>query len=282
MSESDRVRTRAFPGLDANLGPARPLSSADSEWLIEQVVGRTLVPEQRRSRPMRLRTLWLAAIVVTSAAAATIVHQKIQRNAATTAPAVNVPQRQNKKLAPHHAPSERASDPNEDTVANSQPIASALAAQSSKVPSRDREVNPVVSAASAMMREQAVAVVDELSEANELRRKNQWQTAEAAYRAIAARYPRAPEATVALLAAAELRFEHLGDVTGALRLYQSVSRGTALGVEALFGLSRAYRALGYSEAEATALRSLIDAYPSSLQADGARARLKQIADSTHP
>jgi len=285
MSDSKRVRTRAFPGLDANLGPARPLTSVDSEWLIEQVVDRAIEPEKRRSLPFSLRTLSLAAIVVvTSAAAATLVHQKVQRNAAATGTAVTAPQRQNRKPAPRRAPPERASDPNEGTVANSPSIPSAAAAPSSDVPSRTREVAIIgVSAASATLRAQEVAIVDELSAANELRRKSQWQTAEAAYRAIAARYPRAPEAAVAQLAAAELRLEHLGDAAGALQLYQSVSRGSALGVEALFGVSRAYRALGNSEAEAAALRSLVDAFPTSLQADGAHARLKQLAEnSTHP
>jgi len=126
-------------------------------------------------------------------------------------------------------------------------------------------------------------VVDALSAANDLRRQSQWQAAEAAYRGIAARYPRTPEAIVAQLAAAELRLDHLGDAAGALRLYQAVPHGNALDVEALFGISRTYRVLGDPAAESAALRSLLDAYATSLQADGARTRLRQLsAESTTP
>lgn len=284
MSNSeDRVRTRAFPGLDADLGPARPLSSANSQWLIEQVVGRALEPEKRRLRPLSLRTLSLAAIVVvTSAAAATVVHRRIQRSSVASGPAVSAPQRQNKKAAPWRAPPARVSEPGDDTAPQTLP--SAEATPSDKVPSPTHEgISTVANAPSAGSPAQEVAIVDELSEANDLRRQGKWQAAEAAYRGIAARYPRAPEATVAQLAAAELRLDHLGDAAGALRMYQSVPRSSALGVEALFGVSRAHRALGNTDAEAAALRSLLDAFPTSLQADGARVRLKQLlADSAHP
>ncbi len=285
MSNSDRVRTHAFPGLDTDLGPARPLSPADAEWLVEQVVGRALEPEKAsRPRPLSLRSLSLVAIVVvTSAAAATVVHQRIQRNAAASAPAVSAPQRQTKKPSPWHALPGRASELSEEAAPIAETAPSAAAA-SANVASPAREVAPpVASGSNSASPAQEDAIVDELSEANDLRRKAEWQAAEAAYRRVAARYPRAREATVAQLAGAELRLEHLDDAAGALRLYESVPRGSALGIEALFGVSRANRALGNRAAEAAALRSLIDAYPTSLQADGARARLKQLStDSAHP
>lgn len=284
MSNSEQTRRpRAFPGLDAELGPARPMSRADTEWLIEQVVERALEPEKtRRLRRTSPRALSVAAIVVvSSAAAATLVHQKFQRNTATSAPAVSAPQRQTRRPALGRIVPQRESPSSEGIRPNAEAVPSAETAPNANTPTPTREGAPLAaSAAISLSPVQEAAIVDELSAANDLRRKAQWQAAEAAYRDVAAHYPRAPEAAVAQLAAAELRLEHLGDATGALRLYQSVPRACALGVEALFGVSRAYRALGDGAAEASALRSLLEAYPTSLQADSARERLKQLAETS--
>jgi len=286
MSNSEQSRRpRTFPGLDADLGPARPLSRADTEWLVEQVVGHVREPETMpQRRRLSLRTLSLAAIVVvSSAAAATVVHQRIQRNDAVAARVVAAPPRQTNKPTHGHAVHERAIDSSENVDVAIEIDRSVEVAPSSQTPATREVPPPVTSASSAVSATRGYAIVDELSAANDLRRQAEWQAAEAAYRSIAAHYPGAAEAAVAQLAAAELRLEHLGDAAGALRLYQSVPRSSALGVEALFGVSRAYRALGNADAEAAALRSLLDAFPTSLQADGARARLKQLsADSTHP
>jgi len=284
MSNSEQSRRpRTFPGLDADLGPARPLSRADTEWLVEQVVGHVREPETRPRR-LSLRALSLAAIVVvSSAAAAAVVHQKIQQNDAVTEPVVAAPPRQTNKPTHGHAEPERALEPSASVTPDSPNDPGVEVAPGSKAPVIREVTPPVTSASSAVSATRGYAIVDELSAANDLRRRAEWQAAEAAYRSIAAQYPRAPEAAVAQLAAAELRLEHLGDAAGALRLYQAVPRSSALGVEALFGVSRAYRALGSADAEAAALRSLLAAFPTSLQADGARARLKQLsADSAHP
>jgi TolA-binding protein len=277
MSNSEaRATPRKFGGLDARPGPARPLSPADTEWLIEQVVLRALEPDHKplRRRP-RLRMLSFGALaVVTSAAAGTLVHQKFAQNVITGAAATSASQRQTRRPARDGAPAQPASEP------SAQPAQTAQAVPTAPFSTSAHETRSLVTTtSSARVPTQEVhesRVVDELSAANVLRRDAQWQAAEAAYRSIAARYPQAPEAAVAQLAAAELRLEHLGDAAGALRLYGAVPKNSLLGVEALSGLSRAYRALGNSAAEAETLRSLLDAYPTSLQADNARARLTQL------
>ncbi len=272
MTDSEpSARPRAFLGLDAELGPARPLTSVDAEWLVEQVVERALVPAKRpRSRILSLRSLSLAALaIVTSAAAATVVHQRFHKSEVASSPDVAGPQLQSKK----HAPVRSLAQPTSEPIAETAP--SAVAPAPLRV-----TVAPTTNSANAISAANEVTAVDRLSAANELRRKAQWQAAEAAYRDVAVRYPQAQEAQVAELAAAELRLEHLGDAAGALRLYQSVPQSSALGVEALFGVSRAERALGDGAAETTALRALLDAYPTSLQADSARERLKQLAAET--
>ncbi len=276
MTNSEQARRpRAFRGLDADMGPALPLSSADASLIVEQAVARALAPEVTvRPRGFGLRKLSLAAIVVvTSAAAAGIVHRTLQRTEAPSAPAVHAPQQQTKGKSSNQKPQPRAAEIGELPATDLQPEPSAVAAAS------------VVAAAAAHASTVAapeVAIVDELSAANDLRRRAEWRAAEAAYRSIAVRYPRAEQAAVAQLAAAELRLDHLGDAAGALRMYQAVPRGSALGVEALFGISRAARALGNRNAEANALRALLDEYPASLQADGARSRLKQLSAELTP
>jgi len=137
MTSSQPIRRpRTFQGLDAEHGPARPLSRADTQWLIEQAVGRALQPETKsRPRVRSLRTLSLAALaVVTSAAAATVVHQQLQRNAALSAPAHSAPQRQIKKLAPGRTQSVSASKPEIMSV----PSAEAPVADSTPPPARSK------------------------------------------------------------------------------------------------------------------------------------------------
>jgi len=240
----------------------------DVEWLVDQVVERALVPAKRpRSRILSLRSLSLAALaVVTSAAAATVVHQRFDKSVVASSLDVTGPQLQQKK----HAPVRSLAQP------TSEPIPEAAPSAVEPAPPRVSAV-PATNSPTAISSANEVTAADRLSAANELRRKAQWQAAEAAYREVAVRYPQAQEAQVAELAAAELRLEHLGDAAGALRLYKSVPQSSALGVEALFGVSRAERALGDRAAETTALRALLDAYPTSLQADSARERLKQLA-----
>lgn len=251
-----------FPGLDAGLGPARQLSPVDTEWIVGQIVGRALRSTSKpRPRLWSLRSLSLAALaIVTSAAAATVVHQ-VRKSVATTAPAVAGPQRQPQTKPPRRAPppatSEAIPEPTEvpEIVGPTRELApSSLPNSAARTPSAS----------------------DQLSAANVLRRSAKWAAAEAAYSAVAARYSGTQDGYVAQLAAAELRLGHLGDPRGALRLYQALPRDNPLGVEALFGVSRAHRALLDRTAEMAALRLLIEAYPTSLQADGARARLKQL------
>jgi hypothetical protein len=291
MSNSERsAKGRTFPGLDAGLGPARPLSRPGVEWLVEQVVERAFGPGKKpRPRLLSLRSLSLAALaIVTSAAAATIVNQ-VHKNAGASAPHVSGLRQQPKK----HSPARSRPLPASERTPEAAPVADIPAAapdsrapleKSAGVPPLARESTaPAANSLNSISAANEAPAADQLSAANEFRRQGRWQAAEAAYRDVAARCPQTQEAYVAQLAAAELRLEHLGDPAGALRLYESVPRNNALGVEALFGVSRVYRALGDPKSESVALRSLLDAYPASLQADRARKRLKQLAaESTAP
>jgi tetratricopeptide (TPR) repeat protein len=231
-----------FPPLDQEPGPAPPLAPEELDRTVERVVSRL---EPRRRQP-RVGLVWygLAAIVVAaSAGAVTLMARR----------PVSVP----------------ASEPS--APGGSAPLIEAPPSATSAV---DRPSPPAPRA--------SVTPADRLGLANDLRRAGRWRDSEAAYLAIATDYPAAPEAYVATLAAAALRLEHLGDPAGALKLYQTSSRRGPLGVEALFGVARAERALGRSDAEVAALRAVIQAYPESLQADRARRRLGELRPEGGP
>jgi hypothetical protein len=79
MSNLEHEEQRGgFLGLDSNLGPAKPLTPVDANWLVAQVVSQVLLPAPvHRRRVFELRPLALAAIVVAaSATAATVARQK--------------------------------------------------------------------------------------------------------------------------------------------------------------------------------------------------------------
>jgi hypothetical protein len=268
MTHAERGGKRGeISGLDGNLGPARPITPSQSRWLVDRAVNQVLARRSTsHSRVVNIRSIALAAIVVTaSAAAATIAHQRYYASTRAAGPELEM-----HESAASHVPSH----PNSAASAVSQDI------PAETVPNATPSNSPVHSAPSVAQSTATVAVADRLAAANELRRAGQWRRAERAYLDIAARYPSVPQASVASLAAASLRLEHLADPAGALQLYKSLTRVSALGVEALYGVARCHQALGDKSAEIAALHNVIAAYPTSLQADRARERLQQIASTS--
>jgi tetratricopeptide (TPR) repeat protein len=247
---------QGFPSLDGQAGPAVPLSPGESAALVERVIDRVL---SRTERPRKLRLAWLALaaiVVAASAGAATWVAQR--RTPAGIAPSASD--------VPLSAPSQGRAY----RLYPALPIPLSVAEPQPSTPRRSLALPPPSGSIK-------ITAADGIGAANELRRAGRWQAAEAKYREVVADFPSAPEAYVATLAAAALRLEHLGDPAGALRLYQSLSRGGSLGVEAMFGVARCHRALGQTAAEKAALEAVVSAYPTSLQSDRARQRLGEIS-----
>ena len=249
----DRV---GFPPLDRGPGPAPPLAPDDLTRMVERVVSQ-FRHETPRRRPPGLVWYGLAAIVVAASAGAVTL------------------------MAKRHVPAPSPSATSQTAGAQSvpEPRPSATPAPLAEPPP---SAAPAVDRPSLPAPRASVTVADRLGNANDLRRAGRWRDAEAAYLAIATDYPAAPEAYVATLAAAALRLEHLGDPAGALQLYESSSRRGPLGVEAMFGVARSERALGRPDAEVSALRAVIRAYPDSLQADRARRRLEELRPEGGP
>jgi hypothetical protein len=129
----------------------------------------------------------------------------------------------------------------------------------------------------------AVTPPDLLAEANRLRRSGSYAQAEATYRQVVQLNPRGREAHVARVAAASLRLDRLNDPAGAASLYRQAARGSGgLAAEATFGLARASRALGDRGAETQALRAVVERFPRSPYARPATDRLRSLGVNITP
>jgi len=121
---------------------------------------------------------------------------------------------------------------------------------------------------------------DLLKTANQLRQQARWRDAEQTYRRVNTIYPRSPSAYVALIAAASIRLEQLGDAKGALDLYNlavKIDPSGALDIEARMGIARAWKQLGKREREIKSLRRFLQKYDSGPMAQQAKQRLQVIS-----
>ena len=123
------------------------------------------------------------------------------------------------------------------------------------------------------------SVEDRLAAANRLRRDKRWSAAAEAYADISRAHPRTDGAYVATVAEAAIRLGHLAAPRVARSLYRrAIQRRPqgSLDAEACFGVAKASRALGDSDAEVSALRRLIAKHPGSIYVATAAARLEAL------
>jgi TolA-binding protein len=127
---------------------------------------------------------------------------------------------------------------------------------------------------SAAAREKDAATL--FDEANTARRRGNHADAAAAYRRLIESYPRSSEAHESLVTLGRMRLED-GDAANALPSFDAyVSRGGPLAAEAMLGRALALEQLGRADDERGAWSALIDAYPDSVHARRARARLAEL------
>lgn len=113
------------------------------------------------------------------------------------------------------------------------------------------------------------------ADGNAQRREGEPARARALYRELQRRYPRSPEAIISHVSLGRVLLE-LDDVDGALDQfddYLARSPRGALAEEARFGRASALGRLGRSAEERRAWQDLLEAFPSSVYAERARARL---------
>lgn len=250
MPDSEEIAERLV--LDAQPGPARPLSAADESALVARIL------QQAKARPdasVRKRRRWhvliAAALLVTGAAAA----QRLLRSEEEPMPVLSTQLGASLEMA--KAKAKKVEVRPEPKVASAQP---------------EGETPPPTFPA-------AKRGADLLRQANQLRGERKWQAAAAMYARVMREYPGTPAASAARIAVADLKLHHLGDAEGAQKLYaaaqQEEPRG-ALSEEAAWGMVEAHRARGDAAAERDALRSFLQRFPNSALAGRARSRLEQI------
>ncbi len=121
--------------------------------------------------------------------------------------------------------------------------------------------------------EDAASLFDE---ANAARRRGDHGGAAVTYRRLIAQYPRSGEARESPVVLGRMLLDD-GDAANALGCFDAyVSRGGPLTAEAMLGRALALRQLGRADEERDAWTALAEAYPDSVHARRARARLAEL------
>ena len=128
-------------------------------------------------------------------------------------------------------------------------------------------------AAAATLGEDAASL---FADGNGARRRGDHDGAAAAYRHLIAQYPRSDEAHESLVGLARMLLDD-GDAANALPYFEAyVNRGGVLAAEAMLGKALALERLGRAGEERRAWATLVEAYPDSVHAERARARLAEL------
>jgi len=271
--------------LDDEGGPALPLDEAARSREIEALFARrdallearSLVPREgrlRRSQHVALGGLLLGAALLTVFARQSTTSQSGARRSVEGSPTVAAADPHQERPTPVATP---ASEPRSVDVASlpslpSLPPVTAPLAERATASSSPPPASPRTNA-------EEEEAEDLLRTANRLRADKQWSEATRTYEKVLERYGRSGQAYPAMVSAASLRLNRLSDPAGALRLYERALAARPTGTlaeEALFGQARAYRDLGRTDDERSALRRFISNHPSSWHADDARQRLQEL------
>jgi hypothetical protein len=261
--------------LDAQPGPARRISAARGEEMVNEAIRRAQVPPGsfvriRPERALQKAAGWgvlLVALFATGSAGAVFLVAKARWAAAPPSASVERPLRStHNETAPHDS----RPSPQVDRAPEDLPSAAPQ--------EQEQEQEPAVRVAPA--HEQSAEEL--LRKANELRAKHRWMEATHAYEQTMRWFPGSAEAYSATVAAGFLHLDHLGDARGALRLLNGALRMRpegALSEEVRWGRIEAFRALGAAASEQGALRDFVGRYPKSLFITRADARLRDLAEA---
>jgi tetratricopeptide (TPR) repeat protein len=272
-----------LPSLDADAGPARPLSERELALFAARIEQQFARPVPRRLRRGPLRLVLVAASFAASAAAAVygvVVLQAALLQGETAAPASNAPsQAPRSPTPPSPSPPVPGSDAPEPALSDAAPVEAPTEERpGSERPARlnAAPLGSKTAPRSSPGRSRSPAA-DRLAAANALRGERRYREALDVYLQVIELDPNGMPAAVARVAAAEMRLEQFGDVAGAEQLYrQAKTRGGELTAEAQFGLAQVYRARAETGRERRALEEFVARHPDSPLVAAARRRLQAL------
>jgi TolA-binding protein len=245
------------------------------EALVERVLRRALTPT--RTRSSRWRQAWLVAAASLCVAAASFgapwLAQHIQESPPSAAPPGSSPG------APVAAPATRAKVP--QASVNAERSAALAPEPATRSPERQPEsaapssLPPRAAAASAPSESVAETAAQLYAEANRARRAGQTALAITRYSDLQRKFAGSAEAQSADMALGMLAMGQGRAKEALLHFGRVVSRGAGGGLlpEALWGQGQALAMLGQSDAARASYARILDEYPDSAYAAGARARL---------
>ncbi|MES1183066.1 MAG: tetratricopeptide repeat protein [Myxococcales bacterium] len=245
------------------------------EALVERVLRRALTPP--RARSSRWRQAWLAAAASLCVAAASFgapwLAKRVQESPQPAAP------RGSSAGAPVAAPSTRTKVPRATVdVEPSEAVAPELATGSPERrlrPAAPSSLPPRASAAPAFSESVAETAAQLYAEANRARRAGQTALAITRYSDLQRKFAGSAEAQSADMALGMLAMGQGRAKVALLHFGRVVGRGAGGGLlpEALWGQGQALAMLGQSDAARASYARILDEYPDSAYAAGARARL---------
>jgi len=286
-----------LPLLDAEAGPARPLAERELLLLADRIE-RQFAQRRRPLSRLTPRRLLLAGGLFAASAAAAVAGVNVLRHSANPTPATSLPAvaeappappsaaepsvvsplPEPAEPAPATAPSlgteERPAEPGDSKEPGAVPKSSDSsppALPSSRNGATGRPGSHPSAAPS------GTVASDRLAAANSLRSRHRYREALALYLQVIEIAPNGMQASVARVAAAEMRLEQFGDLAGAEHLYREArTQGGELTAEAQFGLAQVARARGDESGERRALQDFLSRHPESPLGAAARRRLNTL------
>lgn len=264
--------------LDAQPGPALPLSPADADVLVEAALtGAGFGPAGgpasggggASAAGRGIGGLKLAGSALAIAVAVVVIAILVGRHGRAHQVAV---------LPPDAAPDAAVvAGPAVQTVDAA--VASAVTIDAARLTEEPEPSHKTAEPSHKSAAVDARAVNDLLGEANAKRAAHEWQKSDALYARVVKRAPGTLGAQTALVASGSLHLEHLGDPRGAADRFRralAIAPAGAMAEEARWGLAEAARARGDVAAEAKALDDFLAHHPESPLASKARARREEL------